>query len=134
MKDFDWVAAGFDGCKLGHLLMQIGRFGGTHRAMSDVINLLHLLTYERDDTGTILAHVVKSAMRTGVEVLAVGAPYHKRQRLKEAGYTWDPVRKVWRTEVMPELADLEVAWLKDTILPPRAVPHMRQITWRERYR
>lgn len=25
MKEFDWAAAGFDGCKLGYLLMQMGR-------------------------------------------------------------------------------------------------------------
>ena len=42
-NDFDWLEAGLDGRKLGHLLMQIGRFNDAHRAMADVVSLIHLL-------------------------------------------------------------------------------------------
>jgi DNA polymerase III subunit epsilon len=44
-SDFDWVAAGFDGYKQGHLLMQLGFFNTAHRAMADVISLIHLLSH-----------------------------------------------------------------------------------------
>lgn len=134
MREFDWVAAGFDGYKLGYLLMQMDRFGDTHRALSDVINLLHVVTFEPDDCGTVLAHVIRSSLRETARVEATRASYHRRLQLKEAGYTWDPERKVWWTEVMRELADLEAAWLEDSILPPRAKARLSLLTSRERYR
>lgn len=133
MSEFDWIANGFDGCKLGHLLLQIGKFGQTHRALADVTNLAHVLSYEPDDTGTILGHVARSAERTTVRVEARGAPYARRVELKEAGYRWDGISRVWWTEVMPELADLEAAWLAETILPPRVKPRLWLVSSRERY-
>ena len=134
MADFDWFASGFDGCKLGHLLMQVGKFGDNHRAIADVTNLAHVLSHELGDTGTILGHVARSAERTTVRVEATGAPYARRLELKEAGYKWDSIRRVWWTEVLPELADLEGAWLEDSVLPPRTKPQLRPVTSRERYR
>ena len=55
MNDFDWLSAGFDGRKLGHLLMQTGRFNDAHRAMADVISLLHLLAHGSTTTAPFWA-------------------------------------------------------------------------------
>lgn len=54
MRDFDWAAVGFDGAKLGYLLTQIGRFNTAHRAMADVVTLLHLLAHRLPHGGTVI--------------------------------------------------------------------------------
>ena len=66
MRDFDWPAAGFDGTKLGYLLTQIGRFNTAHRAMADVITLLHLLAHRLPDGGTVLGALLANAERPTV--------------------------------------------------------------------
>lgn len=134
LREFDWVRAGFDGAKLGHLLMQMGKFGDAHRAMSDVTNLLHVLTFSDGSNETILKRVIDIAMRTTMRVEATGAPFEQRHLLKASGYRWDPLRKVWWIEVALGEEELEEAWLVKHVLPPRRGPYMRSITCTERHR
>lgn len=134
MREFDWVATGFDGCKLGHLLMQIGKFGETHRAIADVTNLIHVLAHDPDGSGTVMASVIKSAMRPTMLVEATRALYRYRGELRSAGYVWDPARGVWWKEVDWGIELLERAWLQESILPRGQEPNIVGVTWRERYR
>lgn len=78
MRDFDWLEAGFDGAKLGHLLMQIGRFNGAHRAMADVVSLIHLLAHRLPHGGTVLGDLLISAERPTIRFEATGAPFERR--------------------------------------------------------
>ena len=134
MQQFDWVAAGFDGCKLGHLLMQTGRFNESHRAMADVISLLHVLSFEPSHVGTVMADVIKMAMMPTVRIEATGAPFDKRILLKKAGYRWDPTAKVWWIEVADGLDFVQVEWLRDCIQPRNREPNRREMTWFQRHR
>ncbi len=132
-KDFDWADHGFDGCKLGHLLMQIGRWNDGHRAMADVISLIHLLAHRLGDGRTIMSHVLENAVRTTFRVEAPGAPFEKRGLLKARGYAWDPKGHVWWIEVVEAGVDDERRWLRQdigTLAPPRVAP----VTWYERHR
>lgn len=63
MRDFDRSAAGFEGAKFGNLLTQIGPFNSAHRAMADVITLLHLFSHRLPDGSTILGILLVNAER-----------------------------------------------------------------------
>ncbi|MBW4331382.1 DNA polymerase III subunit epsilon [Stakelama sp. CBK3Z-3] len=133
-SDFDWVEAGFDGCKLGHLLMQAGYFNGAHRAMADVISLIHLLAHRLPDGGTVLGTLLANAERSTVRFEATGAPYDKRGLLKARGYRWDQRHRVWWSEIDEQQCAEEERWFRQNICAHGPVPRMMKISWHQRHR
>lgn len=133
-RDFDWAEHGFDGAKLGHLLMQIGRFNTGHRAMADVISLLHLLAHRLADGSTVIGAILANAERASVRIEATGAPFDKRSILKDRGYRWDPAARVWWIEIPDEDLESEALWLRREVTPWGPAPRTRPLTWHERYR
>lgn len=133
-NDFDWVEAGFDGRKLGHVLMQTGYFNDAHRAMADVVSLLHLLAHRLDDGRTVIAVLLENAERTSVRLDALGAPFDKRNALKARGYRWDSTARVWWIEVAQDEVDDEAAWIRREITPWGPPPRATPITWHQRHR
>lgn len=135
IRDFPWVEHGFDGSKLGHLLNQIGLFNeGSHRAMADVVSLVHLLAHRIDDSRTVIGHILESAARPNWRVDAVGAPFETRTRLKARGYRWDAGRKLWWIEVADDVREAEEAWLAEQVLTWGRPPEVHRVDWHQRYR
>ena len=134
MRDFDWPGAGFDGAKLGHVLMQIGRFNDAHRAMADVVSLLHLLAHRLDDGRTVLGQLLKNAATPSLRIEATGAPFDRRSALKGRGYRWDPRGRVWWCEITEDEHEAEALWLQREVTPHGPTPRTRPITWHERHR
>lgn len=135
LKDFDWLGdAGLGGKALGHLLMEVGFFHEGHRAMADVVALLHILSFRIADDRTVLSALLANAEEDTVKVEAVGAPYSARLRLKARGYRWDPKAKVWWTEVAEHDVDDEELWLGREVTPNGPSPRLTRVTWRERHR
>ncbi len=133
-NDFDWLEAGFDGRKLGHLLMQLGRFNGAHRAMADVVSLIHLLTYRLPHGGTVLGDLLANAEQPTIRFEAVGAPFERRGQLKARGYRWDGRNRVWWIEMAKEDCAEEERWFRQDIAPYGPSPRMTPITWHQRHR
>lgn len=132
--DIDWLDLGFDGRKLGHLVMQAHMFADAHRAMSDVVGLINLLAHRLEDGSTPLRHLLAAADRTTVRIEATSAPFDTRSTLKSAGYRWDPRRRVWWREIEQcECAD-EEQWLRQHVTPHGPLPRMTMLTSRERHR
>ena len=134
MRDVAWAKHGYDGAKLGHLLMQSGMFAeAAHDAMADVEALLSLLASELPTGETVLAEAITTARTPTVRIDAVDAPYSVKGELKRFGYRfdWNPQRKVWWKEV--SLADnhAELAWLLRTA--PNARPTQQTLTWHDRH-
>lgn len=133
-SDFDWVGHGFDGCKLGHLLNQVGAFSDAHRAMADVISLIHLLCHRLPHGGTVLGDLLANAAQPTVRFEATAAPFDQRSVLKSRGYRWDPRQKVWWIEIADDKRAAEESWYREHIAPAGPVPRMRPITWHQRHR
>lgn len=133
-NDFDWLEARFDGRKLGHLLMQIGRFADAHRAMADVVSLIHLLAHRLPQGGTVIGAILDNAQRPSIRIEATGAPFDKRSVLKSRGYRWDPVAKVWWCEIGEDELEDESRWINREVTPYGPAPRCRPITWHERHR
>ena len=133
MREIDWAAHGFDGAKLGHLLMQIGYFTTGHRADADVISLAHLLTHRPDGVRSLMAELLARAAQPSLRIEATGAPFDKRHLLKARGYRWDAREKVWWRELAEAEHETEALWLaRDAEL--RATPRVTQLSWHTRYR
>ena len=133
MREIDWAAHGFDGAKLGHLLMQMGYFTTGHRADADVISLAHLLTHRPDGVRPLMAELIARAAQPSLRIEATGAPFDKRHLLKARGYRWDAREKVWWREIAEAAHEAEALWLaRDAEL--RATPRVNQLSWNTRYR
>ena len=133
MREIDWAAHGFDGAKLGHLLMQMGYFTTGHRADADVISLAHLLTHRPDGVRPLMAELIARAAQPSLRFEATGAPFDKRHLLKARGYRWDAREKVWWREIAEAAHEAEALWLaRDAEL--RATPRVTQLSWHTRYR
>lgn len=132
MKDCDWLMAGFDGAKLGHLLYQIGLFAPqAHSALADVEALVNLLAHELPDGRTVLGEVLRNAEKPTMKIEAVNSAYSQRGELRRRGYRWDADRGVWWSELVPALVNEELAWLHERNAHVR--PRVKEVTWHTRY-
>lgn len=138
MCEVDWRAEGFEGRALNHLVYQAGISGyffGGHRAATDVLALLNLLAHPvGDNGGTILGQLIATAETPSVKIMAVGAPFNRKDALKRRGYRWDANRQHWWTTVTAEDEKRERAFLAEHIYRPGQEPQVELVTWHDRYR
>lgn len=138
MSEVDWRGLGFEGRALSHLVFQAGQSGyfyDGHRAATDVLALLHLLGQPvSDDGGTILGRLIATAETPSVKIMAVGAPYSRKDGLKRRGYRWDADRGYWWKTVPASGEAEERAFLDECIYGPGQGPEIEPVTWHERYR
>ena len=132
MRQIGWLDQGFDGAKLGHLLMQIGRFATGHRAAVDVISLCHILAHRDANGRTLMSELLEKAACDTVRIDAKGTDFSIKDRLRERRYRWDPVGKAWWIEVRADEVDEERRWLEFEIGCRN--PVMTVMTARTRFR
>lgn len=135
LNDFDWLMdAGLDGRALGHLLAQAGFYNDGHRALADVISLIHLLAYPLPTGGTVMRALLANASQDTWRVEAMRAPFSARAILKARGYRWDIAARVWWTEVKDGAIEAEELWLFRHVLPDGPSPRLVSMTWHQRHR
>lgn len=133
MAQVDWLALGFDGRALGHLVLQSGRFFEGHRAGNDVAALTSLLATPAIDRRTILSHLLARCMLDSFRVDAVNAPFEAKDALKKRGYRWDPSCHFWWREVEEsEIAD-ETGWLDRQVYSGSGKAKIQRVTPSERF-
>ncbi|MFA7602197.1 MAG: 3'-5' exonuclease [Novosphingobium sp.] len=133
LAQLDWLALGFDGRALGHLVLQSGRFFEGHRAGNDVVALTSLLAAPAIDGQTILSHLLARCMLDSFRIDAVGAPFEAKDVLKARGYRWDPGRRFWWREVETgDIAD-ETGWLDQQVYRGRGQAKIQRVTPGERF-
>lgn len=131
MADIDWLQEGFDGAKLGHLLMQCGLFNpAAHRAIDDVTTLINLLAYPLAHGRTVLGQVMAGAACPSWRFEATNAAYDLRGELRFRGYRWCE-KKVWHKHVREDAYFDELAWYNSAIGGSPSIIDMDQTT---RYR
>lgn len=131
-NEVPWPELGFDGRKLGHLLMQQGMFHCGHRASVDVWATINLLGSTMPDGETALAKLVRTAEQDCLLVEATNAPFEAKDALKARGYRWQAAARVWQTELRDQQEDEERAWLRDVCACPS--PNVIKVTWHQRHR
>ena len=115
-----WADEGFEGGKLGHLLMQAGRFFDGHRAVHDCEAAVELLSLPLPRSGRPgLLPLLEAARMRGRRVWAVQAPFEARARLKARGYRWNDGEngrpRAWHVDVEDAAVAAELAFLKAEI-------------------
>ncbi|MCW2411791.1 3'-5' exonuclease [Sphingobium sp. B8D3D] len=124
-RDIDWRAEGFDGHALGHLLTQAGRFNDVHRAGADSWSLTWLLLQDAKDGRTFASHLIEAANTPVHRVYAAHAPFNIKEKLKSAGYRWDPRKHFWYRDRSPAEFESELEWLAD--LNPNIRPFSQEV-------
>ena len=138
LTQIDWRAEGFEGRKLGQLLAEHRSFHDGHRALDDVLALVHLLGQPLTLGATGFSLMKHEAARTTIRIWAAHAGYHKRATLKARGYRWcagsagQP--RAWHRDVPEPAAEAELAFLRTHVYgDPAATPPFRRITALERF-
>jgi DNA polymerase-3 subunit epsilon len=131
-SDVPWAELGFDGRKLGHLLMQQGMFHQGHRAAVDVWATINLLGSVLPDGETALAKLIRQAEQPSVRIEATNAPFEAKDVLKARGYRWHADKRTWWTEIATAAETVELGWLRDTC--SCAQPRLTPVTWAQRHR
>ncbi|GMN04417.1 3'-5' exonuclease [Erythrobacter sp. MTPC3] len=112
-KDVDWIEHGYDGAKLGHLIMQQGMFvPKAHSAGDDVTALVNLLASALPNGRTVVGEVLDNARSQTVRVEAKDVPPKDKGEVKRRGYRFDWTTKVWWIETSQFQADYERSWLE----------------------
>ena len=117
--DIPWSSFGVRGQKLEYLGHLHGFFFDGHQAADDAAATLHLLAQPcmsrdfLDVARTNFSYLIDSLKRTVYKVYALGAPFPKKDRLKQRGYHWNADAKYWYTYAVDIPA--EQKWLKAKI-------------------
>jgi len=127
-----WSDYGFDGRKLGHLLLQMGSFHQGHRAASDVWATVNLLGAVMSDGETALLKLVREAEQPSVKIEATNAPFEAKDGLKSRGYRWNGAKRVWTIQLPQQREADEREWLRGTC--GCADPTVIELTWTSRHR
>jgi len=118
LTQIDWLEkTSMAKTSLETLCLHVGKFlYDSHRALNDAQALAQLLS-GKDSEGVGLFKLLLDAARGPYYMVrATGAPYDKKDILRENGYRWNPDRRVWQKVLMDaSKKDVEVKWLKKNI-------------------
>ena len=143
MRDVPWTAHGCPSAALHCLACGYGVFArDRHRALADCEVGVWLLAQPLPGSERrVLAALRETAWRETVRLWAARAPIEHKGALKARGYRWMPetrrgIERAWWTEVVPEMVDAELEWLRETIYPAGVLPHIpqRRVTAHDRWR
>lgn len=116
----NWKSEGIASAKLEYLANQFGFFYDAHRAQTDCLALMKVLTAPTGD-GTGLAQLITQAREPMMRIWATNSHFDSKDALKARGYAWDPQRRCWSIMAKkPDIRD-EAAWLRDHVFGGRDV-------------
>ncbi len=140
--DIDWQTEDIGSRKLDYIAYQLGYFFDGHRAVNDAQATLHLLTYALPVTKKLaMGELLASAREKSQRLFAIGAPFDKKDALKERGYRWlagfhqpNGKKGVWSICIADSDAAAEQQWLSEHIYTgKKATYQCKKLTARERY-
>jgi DNA polymerase-3 subunit epsilon len=120
LSQVPWADEGFEGGKLGHLLMQSGRFFDGHRAVHDCEAALELLSLPLPRSRRpALQPLLEAARLTGRHIWATQSPFEAKELLKARGYRWNGGEnghpRAWHVEVAEPDVEAELAFLRERV-------------------
>ena len=135
----EWRAEGFDGARLGHLLMQSGYFHAAHRAVDDAQATLHLLALPLPTSGRsgpVRAFSNGRASRPGASGPRArpSRPRTFSRSVGTGGAREGVGSQSHGTRDLPEDGvDAEVSYLEHTVLGEGARPTVVPVSARDRF-
>lgn len=122
MTQIDWQAERISTRVLEYLLFKFGWFINAHRALDDAEGLLGILLENLPVTGTpVFKALLNRYDEVTAKISAVGAPFDKKDVLKQRGYRWNDGSqggvKSWWITVPGEKENDELSWLASKVYP-----------------
>jgi len=122
VTQIDWQAERLPARSLEYLLFKFGWCINAHRALDDAEGVLGLLLEQLPQSGQAVFNVVLAASAVASSrIYAVGAPFDKKELLKQRGYRWSDgsgsTPKCWWISVTEEQEQAELAFLAAQIYP-----------------
>jgi len=116
VNQIDWQAERISTRVLEYLLFKFGLFINAHRALDDAEGVLGILLGKLPVSNTpVLKALLDSYEGVTSKISAVGAPFDKKDILKQRGYRWSDGSqggcKAWWINVPSVLEDDERSWL-----------------------
>ncbi|NRA66358.1 MAG: DNA polymerase III subunit epsilon [Pseudobacteriovorax sp.] len=109
VKHIDWHGHGFKTRALNYLAADMGFVNPfAHRALFDCATTFRLVS-------PYLKELITRSFMKEYKLLAVGAPFAVKDKLREAAYRWDAQQRVWGKTVFEDRLDAEREFLASEI-------------------
>ena len=116
IKDVRWKVHGYGSSALEFLAYRCGFFYDAHRAETDCLAVLAVLSARLGDTQrTAFQVLLDSARQPAYRVAALRSHIDTKDLLKARGYRWHPENRVWVGEFIAAERDAELEWLKAAV-------------------
>lgn len=122
LAQVNWRHEGFVSMRLASIAAQLGFSYHAHRAGSDCLALLEALQQDLPVSGAKgFKHLLDAYTQSEYRIWARGAPFNRKDLLKERAYRWDPDERCWYKTMSQPGLPTELDWLKAHIYGSRAV-------------
>lgn len=120
--DIDWQIEGIESQKLEYLAYKYNFFYEGHRAVTDCLAGLHLLTQNLPiSKQPVLKQLLTNCYKTRFKIWAKNAPYETKDLLKGRHYRWldnkENNYKAWCIEIYEDKIEEEINYLRSNIYP-----------------
>ena len=115
VSDINWPERGFGARGQEILCIWHGFYYESHRAMSDVDALIHLVTHEAEESDNAALELIANAAKPTYKIAALNSPFQTKDILKSRRYRWDPQNRYWWKNLVLDEIDTEKEWMADNI-------------------
>ena len=120
-RHINWKKHGFKSQALNYLACDHGFVNPfPHRALFDCATTFRLIS-------PYMEELLKKSYENEFELLATGAPFKYKDKLKERGYYWNPEKRVWFKNVFETDLEEERQFLTKTIYSGKSLFEERKI-------
>jgi DNA polymerase-3 subunit epsilon len=130
ITDIDWMARGFNNNKQELLCIWHGFYYDSHRAMTDIDALIHLVTHNEYSDNKPVLELIDNAYK----ISALNSPYETKDILKSRNYYWNGINKYWWKQIDLEETDSEMEWLKENVYKGPFQGRIEEITLVDKYK
>ena len=115
VSDINWPERGFGARGQEILCIWHGFYYESHRAMSDVDALIHLVTHEAEESDNAVLELIANAAKPIYKIAALNSPFQTKDILRSRRYRWDPQNRYWWKNLVLDEIDTEKEWMADNI-------------------
>lgn len=134
VNDINWPQRGFGARGQEILCIWHGFYYESHRAMSDVDALIHLVTIDVEGLNKASVELLANAKKPSYTIAAVNSPFETKDLLKSRRYRWNPEKRYWWKKVLIEEIDIEKEWMADNIYNGQFQGQLIEIALTDKYK
>tara|TARA_B100001250_G_C19751870_1_gene768124 strand:+ start:376 stop:1236 length:861 start_codon:yes stop_codon:yes gene_type:complete len=134
VNDIDWAGLGFNSRSQELLCIWHGFYYESHRAMTDVDALIHLVTNDSYVDEKPIKQLIANAFQLGYKILALNSSIKLKDDLRNNGYYWNSDNKYWWKIIKENDLEPEKDWLSTNIYNGSFLGQVELVTPADRYK